>query len=60
AGNLDACITIRTVLVKGEQAAVQAGAGIVADSIPRREYQETRSKAAGMLAAIRLAEEGLA
>ena len=59
-GNLDTCITIRTVLVKGAQATVQAGAGIVADSIPRREYQETRNKAAGMLEAIRLAEQGLA
>ena len=59
-GNLDTCITIRTVLVKGSRAFVQAGAGIVADSKPEREYQETRSKAAGMLEAIRLAEQGLA
>jgi anthranilate synthase component I len=59
-GNLDTCIAIRTVLVKGKRAAVQAGAGIVADSQPRREYQETRNKAAGMIAAIRLAEAGLA
>ncbi len=58
-GNLDTCITIRTVLVKDGRAFVQAGAGIVADSQPRREYQETRSKAAGMLEAIRLAERGL-
>ncbi len=58
-GNLDACITIRTVLVKGHQATVQAGAGIVADSKPEREYQETKAKAAGMLEAIRLAEQGL-
>ena len=58
-GNLDTCITIRTVLVKGKRATVQAGAGIVADSIPKREYQETRSKAAGMLEAIRRAEQGL-
>ena len=59
-GNLDTCITIRTVLVKNGQAYVQAGAGIVADSQPEREYQETRNKAAGMLAAIHLAEQGLA
>ena len=59
-GNLDTCITIRTVLVKGGKAFVQAGAGIVADSKPEREYQETRNKAAGMLEAIRLAEQGLA
>ena len=58
-GNLDACITIRTVLVKDGQACVQAGAGIVADSQPAREYQETRNKAAGMLAALSLAERGL-
>ena len=58
-GNLDAAITIRTVLVKGNQAYVQAGAGIVADSQPAREYQETRNKAAGMLHAIALAEQGL-
>ena len=58
-GNLDTCITIRTVLVKGNQAYVQAGAGIVADSKPEAEYEETRSKAAGMLEAIRLAEQGL-
>ncbi len=56
-GNLDTCITIRTILVKGQTAYVQAGAGIVADSKPQREYQETRSKATGMLEAIRLAEE---
>jgi len=55
-GNLDTCITIRTVLVKDGRAYVQAGAGIVADSHPRGEYQETETKAAGMLAAIRLAE----
>ena len=58
-GNLDACITIRTILVKGNQAFVQAGAGIVADSQPAREEQETRNKAAGMLAALHLAEQGL-
>ncbi len=58
-GNLDTCITIRTILVKGRRAYVQAGAGIVADSLPRREYQETRNKAAGMLEAIRLAQQGL-
>ncbi len=58
-GNLDTCITIRTVLVKDGRAYVQAGAGIVADSKPEQEYQETRNKAAGMIAAIRLAEQGL-
>ncbi len=58
-GNLDTCIAIRTVLIQGRRATVQAGAGIVADSQPRRELQETRNKAAGMLEAIRLAEQGL-
>ncbi len=58
-GNMDTCITIRTVLVKNGQAYVQAGAGIVAESQPEREYQETRNKAAGMLKAIHLAEQGL-
>jgi len=56
-GNMDAAITIRTILMKGTQAHVQAGAGIVADSNPKREYQETCNKAAGMLEAIRLAEQ---
>ncbi|PIQ81962.1 MAG: anthranilate synthase component I [Candidatus Omnitrophica bacterium CG11_big_fil_rev_8_21_14_0_20_64_10] len=57
-GNLDTAIAIRTILVKGGRAFVQAGAGIVADSKPRRELAETRNKAAGMLEAIRLAEAG--
>ncbi len=55
-GNLDTCITIRTVLIKDGRAYVQAGAGIVADSQPAREYQETRTKARGMLQAIAAAE----
>ena len=57
-GNLDTCITIRTVLMKDGVASVQAGAGIVADSKPDREYHETLNKAAGMLKAIDLAERG--
>ena len=59
-GNLDTCITIRTILMKGRRAYIQAGAGIVADSQPAREYQETLNKARGMLQAIELAEHGLA
>jgi anthranilate synthase component 1 len=55
-GNLDTCITIRTALIKDGTAHVQAGAGIVADSHPAREYQETLNKAKGMLHAIDLAE----
>jgi anthranilate synthase component 1 len=55
-GNLDTCITIRTVLMRRGRASVQAGAGIVADSTPAREYQETLNKARGMLQAIETAE----
>ena len=55
-GNLDTCITIRTVLVAGRRASVQAGAGIVADSRPEREYQETITKARALLQAMDLAE----
>lgn len=56
-GNLDTCITIRTVLLKGDKAYVQAGAGIVADSDPEKEYQETVNKAKGMLKAISIAQK---
>ncbi|HRZ87673.1 MAG TPA: anthranilate synthase component I family protein, partial [bacterium] len=54
-GNLDSCITIRTIVMKGKKAYIQAGAGIVADSVPAREYQETMNKARAMLEAIRVA-----
>ena len=56
-GNVDTCITIRTILVKDRRAYIQAGAGIVADSRPAREYEETLSKARGMLQAIDMAEK---
>ena len=59
AGNLDCCITIRTVVMEGGRARVQAGAGIVADSDPAAEYQETRDKARAVLRALELAETGL-
>ncbi|MEA3305360.1 MAG: anthranilate synthase component I, partial [Candidatus Omnitrophota bacterium] len=52
-GNFDTCITIRTILIKGNKAYVQAGAGIVADSKPKSEYQETLNKAGAMLKAIK-------
>jgi len=55
-GAMDACITIRTLVGHGQTVSVQAGAGIVADSDPTREYQETINKAAAMLKAIDLAE----
>lgn len=55
-GNLDTCITIRTILIKDYKAYVQAGAGIVADSKPESEYQETINKATGMFKAIAMAK----
>jgi anthranilate synthase component 1 len=58
-GNLDSCITIRTIIVKGDVAYIQAGAGIVADSVPENEYHETLNKARGMFRAIELAQGGL-
>jgi anthranilate synthase component 1 len=58
-GNLDSCIAIRTVVVKDGVAYVQAGGGIVADSRPEREFQETVNKARALLEAIELAEGGL-
>ncbi|HDL77859.1 MAG TPA: anthranilate synthase component I, partial [Lentisphaerae bacterium] len=54
-GNLDSCITIRTILFDRGTAYVQAGAGIVADSDPEREYEETCNKARGMLKALEIA-----
>jgi anthranilate synthase component 1 len=59
AGNLDFCITIRTVVIENGQASVQAGAGIVADSDPAAEYEETRDKARAVIRALQLAQEGL-
>jgi len=59
AGNLDFCITIRTVVIEKGRAFVQAGAGIVADSNPAAEYEETRDKARAVLRALELAEAGL-
>ncbi|WP_376789339.1 anthranilate synthase component I [Thermoflexus sp.] len=56
-GNADWCITIRTVMVQGDMAIVQAGAGIVADSIPEREEEETRNKARAMQRAVDEAHE---
>jgi anthranilate synthase component 1 len=58
-GDMDTCITIRTILIQGDTAYVQAGAGIVADSDPSREYQETENKAMAMIRAIEMAESGL-
>lgn len=58
-GNLDSCITIRTIVIKDGVAHIQAGAGIVADSDPNREYDECCNKAKALINAIRMAEEGL-
>jgi anthranilate synthase component 1 len=54
-GNHDSCIALRTVLLKDGKAYVQAGAGVVADSVPANEYFETVNKAMGMMRAIALA-----
>ncbi len=58
-GNMDTCINIRTIVIKGRQAYIQAGAGIVADSDPEREYEETCNKARAMMKAVEMAEQGL-
>jgi anthranilate synthase component 1 len=55
AGNLDSCIAIRTMLMKGKKAYLQAGAGIVADSDPASEYQESLNKAQAVLRAVEIA-----
>jgi anthranilate synthase component 1 len=57
-GDMDVCITIRTIVMVGDRFYVQAGAGIVADSEPAREYEETLSKARALMNAVTIAEEG--
>jgi len=59
AGNLDSCITIRTMFMKGKHAYLQAGGGIVADSDPAKEFQETLNKAQAVLRAVEIARRGL-
>ena len=58
-GNMDMAITIRTLVVHKQKAYVQAGAGIVYDSDPAREYRETVNKAKGMIRAVEMAARGL-
>jgi len=58
-GNLDSCILIRTIIVKDKTAFIQAGAGIVADSVPEREHQECLNKARALFRAVKMAEGGL-
>ncbi|HLJ11349.1 MAG TPA: chorismate-binding protein, partial [Planctomycetaceae bacterium] len=59
-GNMDTCIALRTLVMQGKKAYMQAGAGIVADSVASSEYQETLSKAKVLLKAIEIAQEQLA
>ncbi len=58
-GNMDTCITIRTLVIRNGKAYIQAGGGVVADSDPAAEYQETVNKAKAMMRAVEMAEEGL-
>jgi anthranilate synthase component I len=55
-GSLDTCITIRTLVMQGQEVSVQAGAGIVADSIPEHEHQESVNKARALATAVEMAE----
>ncbi|MEW6426734.1 MAG: anthranilate synthase component I [Thermodesulfobacteriota bacterium] len=57
-GNMDLCIAIRTIFMKGRDMWLQAGAGIVADSVAENEYQETINKAMGMRRAVEMAQKG--
>ncbi len=58
-GNIDMCITIRTIVMEGKTAYIQAGAGIVLDSEPEKEYKETVNKARALVKAVESAEKGL-
>ena len=56
-GNMDTCIAIRMAVKKDQKVYVQAGGGIVADSVPKKEYEESSNKAAAVIQAIIQAEE---
>jgi anthranilate synthase component 1 len=56
---MDTCIAIRTIVMKNGIAYIQAGAGIVADSVPEREHQECLNKARALMRAVEMAEAGL-
>ena len=58
-GNMDTCIALRTLVIQGKTAYIQAGGGVVYDSDPGSEYEETLSKARGLLKAIEIAESQL-
>jgi anthranilate synthase component 1 len=57
-GNLDSCIALRTLVAKSGRVHIQAGGGIVADSVPEREYQETVNKARALVTALEIAHRG--
>jgi anthranilate synthase component I len=57
-GNVDSCIGLRTLVAKGGRVYIQAGAGIVADSVPEREYEETLNKAQALVQALEIAQSG--
>jgi len=57
-GNLDSCIALRTLVAKAGRAYIQAGGGVVADSVPEREYQETVNKARALFTALEIAHRG--
>ena len=59
-GNMDTCIALRTMVIRGATVYFQAGAGVVYDSVPKSEYEETMNKAMGLLRALELAEKHLA
>ncbi|MFN7037897.1 MAG: chorismate-binding protein, partial [Bellilinea sp.] len=56
-GNMDTCIAIRTLVLRGNRVDLQSGAGIVADSLPEREYEEILNKARALAQAVELAEK---
>jgi anthranilate synthase component 1 len=58
-GNLDSCISLRTMYARGQRAFIQAGGGIVADSIPETEFAETVNKSRALIRAIEMAEKEL-
>jgi anthranilate synthase component I len=58
-GDLDLCIAIRTIVMRGRRGFIQAGAGIVADSVPSLEYKETLNKARALMRAVQLAASNL-
>jgi anthranilate synthase component 1 len=58
-GNMDFCITIRTMLVRNGRIYLQVGAGIVADSVPQSEYEETMAKGEALVKALEMANNGL-